>query len=216
MISTVQPWLDGYCVEKDIIRQFVAMPTGSGYSVEEQLTGEAKHGGLQLVAYPMKRDIFEDRFPKIVREPMMVSESSLDMPTFSRSVKYSTSMDFAPGGKMHQEIYEDPFDYSNWDQNTKSRCFVHITNSLVWKEITGEKPPTKPFKAKDYNRYGLPWFKYYREDSNSIPGSNILSKLKSIVQKGNDKGETPIPDNDEIIPKNIKRLNGNKVREGNF
>ena len=36
-----QPWLDGYCVEKGIIRQFVAMPLGTGYSVEEQLTSEA-------------------------------------------------------------------------------------------------------------------------------------------------------------------------------
>ena len=49
-----QPWLDGYCVEKGIIRQFVAMPLGEGYTVEEQLTGAARHGGLQIVAYPMK------------------------------------------------------------------------------------------------------------------------------------------------------------------
>ena len=36
-----QPWLDGYCVEKGIIRQFVAMPLGEGYTAEEQLiTGE--------------------------------------------------------------------------------------------------------------------------------------------------------------------------------
>jgi hypothetical protein len=26
-----QPWLDGYCVEKGYIRQFVAMPLGEGY-----------------------------------------------------------------------------------------------------------------------------------------------------------------------------------------
>jgi hypothetical protein len=32
MVSTEQPWLDGYCVEKGFIRQFVAMPLGSGYS----------------------------------------------------------------------------------------------------------------------------------------------------------------------------------------
>ena len=49
-----QPWLDGYCVEKGVIRQFVAMPLGEGYSAEEQLTGAALHGGLQIVAYPMK------------------------------------------------------------------------------------------------------------------------------------------------------------------
>ena len=43
-----QPWLDGYCVEKGVIRQFVAMPLGSGYSAEEQLTGEASVGGVQI------------------------------------------------------------------------------------------------------------------------------------------------------------------------
>ena len=50
-----QPWLDGYCVEKGVICQFVAMPLGKGYTVEEQLTGAAQHGGLQIVVYPMKR-----------------------------------------------------------------------------------------------------------------------------------------------------------------
>ena len=36
-----QPWLDGYCVEEGLIRQFVAMPLGAGYTAEEQVTGEA-------------------------------------------------------------------------------------------------------------------------------------------------------------------------------
>src|SRR5512134_3415450 len=53
-----QPWLDGYCVDKGLIRQFVAMPLGSGYSAEEQLTGEAEHGGVQIVAYPMKAEVY--------------------------------------------------------------------------------------------------------------------------------------------------------------
>ena len=46
-----QPWLDGYCVERGLIRQFMAMPLGKGYSTEEQITGEAEHGGLQLQVY---------------------------------------------------------------------------------------------------------------------------------------------------------------------
>jgi hypothetical protein len=45
-----QPWLDGYCVEKGIIRQFVAMPLGAGYTAEEQISGKAEHGGLQIMA----------------------------------------------------------------------------------------------------------------------------------------------------------------------
>nr|HQH71177.1 hypothetical protein [bacterium] len=41
-----QPWLDGFCVEKGLIRQFVAMPLGEGYTAEEQITGEGRHGGV--------------------------------------------------------------------------------------------------------------------------------------------------------------------------
>ena len=47
-----QPWLDGFCVERGLIRQFVAMPLGEGYTAEEQLTGEPQHGGLQVAVYP--------------------------------------------------------------------------------------------------------------------------------------------------------------------
>ena len=46
MVAPEQPWLDGFVVEKGCIRQFVAMPLGSGYSAEEQITGAAQHGGV--------------------------------------------------------------------------------------------------------------------------------------------------------------------------
>src|SRR5579885_184322 len=59
-----QPWLDGFCVKKGIIRQFVAMPLGEGYTAEEQITHKAEHGGLQIVVYPMKAKVFEKRFPR--------------------------------------------------------------------------------------------------------------------------------------------------------
>ena len=32
--------------------QFVAMPLGRGYTIEEQLTGQAKHGGIQIDVFP--------------------------------------------------------------------------------------------------------------------------------------------------------------------
>ncbi|EUC44956.1 hypothetical protein COCMIDRAFT_26816 [Bipolaris oryzae ATCC 44560] len=47
-----QKWLDGICVAPGIVRQFVAMPLGSGYTVEGQKTSEEKHGGLQLEVTP--------------------------------------------------------------------------------------------------------------------------------------------------------------------
>ena len=220
MISTEQPWLDGYCVEKNIIRQFVAMPLGSGYSAEEQVTGEAEHGGLQIIVYPMKREIFEKRFPKIdfVRESRIMYQMAAPAPC--ESIEESASsfdMGLAPGGKMHQEIYEDPFNFDDWDQNTNSRSFIHIANSLVWRAITGNNPPTVPFTAKEYTNNGFPWFEYYDDNSESIDGASILSKLKSIIQKGNDKGENPLPENTAVKPGNVKTIvKKNKVREGIF
>jgi hypothetical protein len=51
-----QPWLDGIASEDGRIRQFVAMPKGSGYSVEAQVTGEEKIGGIQFEITPVKRN----------------------------------------------------------------------------------------------------------------------------------------------------------------
>ncbi|CAI9632777.1 unnamed protein product [Alternaria burnsii] len=52
-----QPWLDGICVAPGVVRQFVAMPLGSGYTVEGQKTSKEQYGGLQL-------EITPELFPK--------------------------------------------------------------------------------------------------------------------------------------------------------
>jgi hypothetical protein len=31
------------------------MPLGEGYSVEEQITGRARHRGIEIIVYPMKK-----------------------------------------------------------------------------------------------------------------------------------------------------------------
>ena len=60
LVAPAQPWLDGFCVRRGLIRQFVAMPMEQGYTAEEQLSGAAKHGGLQIVVYPMKAVRYEE------------------------------------------------------------------------------------------------------------------------------------------------------------
>lgn len=47
-----QYWLDGIATSEGKVRQFVAMPIGSGYSVEAQVTGEEVTGGLQFEITP--------------------------------------------------------------------------------------------------------------------------------------------------------------------
>ena len=209
-----QPWLDGFCVEKGIIRQFVAMPLGSGYSAEEQISGKAEHGGLQVVAYPMKREVFERRFPKqnVMRNLELLQEESLGC-----SAPAACSMGLAPGGRMRQEIAEDPFELSDWDMGHSSRCFVHICNSMVWRAITGSLPPAPPPTAKEYTRAGLPWFEYYREGP-AVGGSAILQKLKSVLEMGKSKGEVALPENESVVVKQVKAIKARpgQVREGSF
>jgi hypothetical protein len=213
MVSPKQPWLDGYCVEKGIIRQFVAMPLGSGYSAEEQITGEGEWGGLQIVVYPMKREIFEKRFP-------VVQEDYEPRFSIKRSLVAEAQMGLAPGGRMRQEIHADPFDLYDWEMDEKSRCFVHIANSLVWKAITGEAPPTVPFTAKEYTQQGLPWFECYRDESAALKGSSKLGKLKSVFALGKRKGDVPLPENESVNVENIiklrKGLKEGQVRESSF
>ena len=47
-----QRWLDGIAESDGNVRQFVAMPLGSGYSVEAQVTGQELIGGLQIEVTP--------------------------------------------------------------------------------------------------------------------------------------------------------------------
>ncbi len=209
----LQPWLDGYCVEKGTIRQFVAMPLGAGYSVEEQITGQAEHGGIQIVAYPLKAEHY--RPPRLRRA--MYSEMVAE---FSVPCSAPYDMGLAPGGKMHQEIYEDDRPLDHWDTEHGSRCFVHIANSLAWRAITGKEPPTAPLTAQEYARQGFPWFDWYGGDAKALAGAPTFKGLKSVFQMGKEKGESPLPENESVEPGPViplgKKTTPDQVREGRF
>jgi len=219
VVAPEQPWLDGYCVEKGTIRQFVAMPLGAGYSAEEQVTGKAEHGGLQISVFPMKRRVFEELFPKRPRgvgaPPKMsgLSEAYAMEPC-------SAEMGFSPGGKMSQEIYDDQFRPSDWDLENTSRCFVHITNSMVWRAITGSNPPQTPPTSKEYRITGLPWFDYLDEKATAVDGAAVLKQMKSVAQLGKEKGDVPLPENETVTPENVvklrRKLGKDQVIEGVF
>jgi len=211
VVPPEQPWLDGYCVEKGVIRQFVAMPLGKGYSAEEQITGRAEVGGLQIVAYPLKREVWERR-----RAAQRRTFGTLAM----ASAAEVTEMGLAPGGRMRQEIYEDAFKLSDWDQRHRARCFVHIANALQWRDITGDAPPTKPLTAAAYRRAGIPWFDYYAADLEALEGSGVLGKLKSVARLGREKDEEAITASDPIVVDRVvqlrRGLRRGEVREGVF
>ena len=211
LVAPTQPWLDGYCVKKGVIRQFVAMPLGEGYTAEEQLTGKADHGGLQIVVYPMRREAYErwrSQSVLLCAPRMTLGAVSLD-----------SGMGLAPGGQMRQQIYDDPHDFTDWETEHRSRCFVHIANSRVWEQVTGERPPMQPPSAKDYTKAGLPWFDYYDEGAKPLRGSKILKALKSVGKFAKGKGDPP-PDSEDITPAVVLKLGPAakkaQVREGRF
>lgn len=202
-----QPWLDGFCVRQGLIRQFVAMPLGAGYTAEEQLTEKAEYGGLQVLVYPMKRKRYEE----------LVAEGKMREPLYAALCSYdSSSMGLAPGGLMRQEIFEDQYGLDAWDQNVSARCFIHILNSIQWQAATGRPAPGKPPTAADYTAAGLPWFDYYCDNLVALGGSTKLAGMDSVAVKEAKKGQ-PLPDNGPVNPKHVIKLGKkrSRVSEGN-
>jgi hypothetical protein len=204
-----QPWLDGYVVEKGVIRQFVAMPLGQGYTAEEQIARTAEHGGIQLVAYPMKAE----RYEALLAARLEQARPAACFQDMLSQIDRHPSMGLAPGGRMKQEIYDDPYGLEAWDQRHASRCSVTILNTGAWLAVTGERPPTEPPSARTYAKANLPWFDYYDADGKALGGSPILAKLKSVVGLGKDKGEAPLPENGSVETGNVIGLGPRRSAE---
>ena len=217
LVITSQRWLDGYAVGQGLIRQFVAMPLGAGFSAEEQLTGAAVHGGLQLVVYPMKRERFEELEAqrKAARE---IEVRYCDLPGAFLKItpEQAPEMALAPGGLMRQQIERDPYGLAAWDQSAGSRCFVHLVDSRTYAAITGQAPPHPPLTAEDYAQAKMPWFEYYDERNHAVPGAAKLAGLDSVAAMYIKKGGM-LSDNKSVVPEQVINLNhGTKVREGQF
>lgn len=187
-----QPWLDGFAVAKDVVRQFVAMPLGDGYSAEEQITGEAKWGGLQIIAYPMKAARYEQLKQEQMRtRSMAASRIPMAVPRRAMADAAPRAMALAPGGRMRQQIYQDPYGIAAWEQSASSRCFVTLVDAVTWAGVTGTLPPQKPPTASEYTKAGLPWFDHYDADARTLAGAPALSMLKSVAEMAGEKRADP-------------------------
>jgi hypothetical protein len=190
VVAPSQPWIDGYNVGKDKIRQFVATPLGEGYTAEEQLTGEASVGGIQIQAFPMKKEYYDEmekeyydemkkKYYDEMNEVAPVQKSMINACAVE-PLSNSPSMGLAPGGSMHQKIYEDVHGLDAWDHRKSERFFVTIANANQWMGITGEEPPISSYTAHEYTKAGLPWFDHYDGDKVAIAGAKRLKKIKTI------------------------------------
>ena len=118
--------------------------------------------------------------------------------TKGRPAAARPDMGLAPGGRMAQEVFEDPYEFNDWDREHHGRCFVHLSNSIAWRAITQQDPPTTPFTAKDYTAKGYPWFEYY-DDGKGLDGTKLTKELKSVVEMGFQKGFSIVADGNETV-----------------
>lgn len=191
VVAPRQKWLDGYAVGDGFVRQFVAMPMGKGYSVEEQVTGRDTFGGIQVQAYPMKRDVFEERFPVTPPVRFSLSQSLTSL----GPVPGKPDMGLAPGGRIKQQVFEDLYELADWDQEQTRRCFIHLCDAARWRALTGTKPPAKPKTPREYRDAGLPWFNFFKKKAKSLKGSAKLASLETVADHAKTLGAPPLEDN---------------------
>jgi hypothetical protein len=168
LVAPEQPWIDGINSGHETIRQFVAMPLGSGTTVEGQLTGKETVGGLQLVIFEPKPGRFPDEEP----DPGPPEEGVFMLE--------SMEMGLAAGGTMTQKIYPDKHGLSAWDPSRRTSIRVRIVNTEQWQALTGEEPPPSPVDAAAYTRAGLPWFALYDEQKGDVAASARLRGVRSV------------------------------------
>jgi hypothetical protein len=207
-----------------MIRQFVAMPLGLGYTVEAQVTGREEFGGIQLVAYAPAPGRFPDEPPpERTGEHMMFAalalegdfaESGLDGPNGGGE------MGLAAGGQMEQKIYPDEYGRASWDERDFGRVYVHIVDSLLYRQITGEEPPPTPVTARTYAEHGFPWFALYDEARGDLAASETLAGVQSVQAVDTAKGVAPQQDDAPVdVPASqVQKLGGDptKVTDGDW
>lgn len=208
-----QPWLDGFNVEKGKVRQFVAMPLGQGYTVEEQVDPESDVGGIQIEAIPMKKEAYEEL--KAKRDAVLSARIGVRR-MMSCNSSSSLEMGLGMGGSMRQKIYDDEHRLDAWDFENSQRCFIMLANAQQWISITGEVPPLSPVSAEAYSKAGLPWFDYYDGDRKAIEGAKAFGNMKSIKAIAEAKRADTWPKEKSKFDYLVKKIKGINVSDGSW
>lgn len=217
MVCPPQNWLDGFKTGHGTVRQFIAMPLGKGYTVEEQLTNKDKFGGIQLIVFEPKMGKFPEEEPNPIL--YMVSDYQPSLKRIEGEIS-ETEMGLAAGGKITQKIYPDEHGIDTWDEDNFGRVYIHIVNSSMFRKITGMEVPSTPITTETYTKYGLPWFEIYDEHLEDIAIGEELYAIKPVKLIDKMKCLFKNEDNLSILisDKQIKKIktNSDKIDDGDW
>ena len=102
-------------------------------------------------------------------------------------------MGLAPGGRMKQEIFDDPHSFDMWDTRA-SGPLLRSHHQLAG--VEGHHWRGAPHDAAHFTEYqdaGLPWFDWSGGDREALEGAKKLADLKTVKGVGEEKGEHPLP-----------------------
>lgn len=186
-----QPWLDGINAGAGFIRQFVAVPLGSGATVEGQLTGPETHGGVQLRAVGLT----SEALAAWQATQLLDGDGGIDgiLSDICCAPPGAADMGLGAGGRMRQEVYTDDRPLADYDESGARRVFIHLCSAAQWTAITGEVPPPTPVDRDAYVAAGLPWFDYYDADAQDLAATEELAKVKSVGEMLGDDQKPFVP-----------------------
>jgi len=167
-----QPWLDGIGTQAGLVRQFVAMPLGQGFTLAEQVPRQGMKQGLQLGAHDARPGRFPNQAPPLAAD--------FDQPRIMRSPGLRPGMGIGAGGNIIQKIYPDQHGFDCWESNETASAQVHLLNSAQFSWITGHPPPPPLISAADYTKIGLPWFKLWDAELGDLGSQSVLEGVKSV------------------------------------
>ena len=152
-----QPWLDGINAGDGFIKQFVAMPLGMGYTVEGQVTGEERHGGLQLVCFDPKPGRFPDQPPRAGARRARRRDVFAGMIPPARPPRPAPRRwAWPPAAACASTSTPTRTASTRGIRTTTAACSCTSSTASSGREITGEPLPPTPVDAHTYTNAGLP------------------------------------------------------------
>ena len=177
-----QPWLDGIKAGDGFIRQFVAVPLGEGLTVEAQLTGREREGGLALSLFEPRPGRFPDEPPEPVLRARFAQPCC------------AAPMGLGAGGRMRQAVHRDRHGIDTWEPEPARTVRVNLVDALAFEALTGIEVPGPPVDAATYTSHGFPWFDYLAPTEQDIAAAAKLAGIRSIADlEGRTEDPLPIP-----------------------
>ena len=127
-----QKFLDGIAVGQGTVRQFIAMPLGSGYSVEKQVAGKEDVGGMQLEVIPGNQWYVRPKFAQNTtpyETPRSLNEDTFILDWRFQELEDSGILDTSetaePWVKTHSPVYMRHL--------YRSQIMQYQSSNLAWK-----------------------------------------------------------------------------------